>query len=106
MRPALRRATPWLAAIALTLAVAGPVLADKPARSCANDGKVLMTVAQFREVSLSVGIPPELLGPEWEAFFVRLDRNGDGLFCVQDKPDNAGHLDGWIFNGSDNTANH
>jgi hypothetical protein len=107
MRIALRRAAPWAAAIGLLLAVAGPVAADRPARGCPNDAKILTTIEEMREISLSVGIPPELLGADWEAFVLaKLDRNGDGLFCVQDKPDNHGHLDGWIFNGADNTANH
>jgi hypothetical protein len=90
----------------LVLAIALPVAA-RPTRGCGNEKWDPMTMTQFRELSLSLGIPPELLfSPEWEAGWAAYDKNGDTILCVKDKPDTPGHLDTWVWNVVDNTANH
>lgn len=101
MRRVLSRAAVALALLALS---ASPALAVKPVGGCPNPQFDQMTYPEFRQLSLDVGVPEELLGPEHEAMFPQFDKNGDGTICVQDKPDNAGHLFGWIFNVIDNTA--
>lgn len=96
----------WLALSALCLALAAPVSAAKPVRGCAGDF-ALMSIDAFRNVSLAVGVPPELLGEDWEAGLrARFDKNTDSMICVKDLPDTPGTLDGWIFNVVDNTSNH
>ena len=100
------RAVTWLSTAMLLLAAAVPASAARPARGCSDD-KVAMTRDEFRDMSLELGVPSELLfTPEWEAGWAAIDKNGDTIGCVQDKPDNAGHLGTWIFNVTDNTANH
>ena len=108
MRTSRRRigATSVIAIGLLSVSLAAPVNAAKPARGC-PDGKELMTIQEFRTESLSVGVPPEILGAEWEAGLRSgFDKNGDGSLCVQDVPDTKGHLGTWIFNVVDNTSNH
>ena len=63
-----------------------------------------MTYTEFRNLSLSLGVPEELLGPEHEAGWNAFDKNNDGMLCVMDLPDTPGDLGGWIFNVIDNTA--
>ena len=88
----------------LSIMVAAPVSAAKPARGC-SDGKALMSIEQFRAMSLSIGVPADLLGADWEAGLrTGVDKNGDGSICVKDVPDTNGHLDTWIFNVVDNTS--
>jgi hypothetical protein len=100
------RALTLAAASCLLLATAGPVAADKPVRGCPAD-KVSMSRDEFRTLSLSLGIPPELLfNPDWEAGWDAYDKNADTYLCVGDVPNTPGHLDTWIFNVTDNTSNH
>jgi hypothetical protein len=92
--------------VALLAVAAGPVAAKKPIRGCPNPSFDQMAMEEFRELSLEVGVPAELLfTPEWEAGWDAYDRNGDGALCVKDLPDTPGTLDGWIFNVVDNTSN-
>ena len=103
---AVARALTILAVSCLLLMTAGPVAADKPVRGC-PEGKVSMSREEFRTLSLSVGVPPELLfNPDWEAGWAAYDRNADTYLCIQDLPNTPGHLDTWIFNVTDNTSNH
>lgn len=102
MRPILAIAAAGL----LAFAVASPAIAGKPDRGCPNDGFTAMTYQQFRDLSLSLGIPEELLGEEHAAGWAGYDRNDDGSLCVKDLPDTAGHLGSWVFNVVDNTSNH
>lgn len=88
----------------LTLVLAGPVLAARPVGRCGNEGFDLMTYSQFRALSVSVGVPEELLGPEHLAQWNSINKNDDKYLCVKDLPDTPGHLGGWIFNVVDNTA--
>ena len=88
-----------LAAVAVT-----PVVAAPPIGSCPNARFEAMTYAEFRALSVQVRVPEELLGAEHLAAFEKFDRNGDELVCFMDLPDNAGTLDGWVFNAIDNTA--
>lgn len=62
-----------------------------------------MTFEEFFDLSVSVGVPPELIVHEGWAKF---DKNGDDVLCVKDVPDTPGHLGSWIFNVVDNIANH
>jgi hypothetical protein len=83
-----------------------PAQAAKPTRGC-SDGKALMTRDAFRALSLSVGVPADLLfTPEWEAGWAGYDKNGDTRLCVKDLPDTPGHLGTWVWNVVDNTSNH
>ena len=102
----MRRLTVVLAIGAMALATAMPVAAVKPIRGCPNEGFVPMDYTTFRNLSISVGVPLELLGPEHLAGWNVYDRNDDGMLCVKDLPDTPGTLDGWIFNVVDNTSNH
>ena len=105
-RKSLLRAGSLLVSLLLCLAMAAPASAAKPTRGCTKDF-VLMTRDEFIALSLSVGVPPELLGtPEWVAGWVAYDRNHDDQLCVKDLPNTPGHLDSWIFNVVDNTSNH
>ena len=91
----------------LAFAIAAPAnAAGKPDRGCGNDGFVAMTYPEFRQLSLDVGVPAELLGADHAAAWVATDRNGDGWLCIKDLKDTNGHLGSWIFNVVDNTANH
>ncbi len=102
----LRHVTTWLVAALLVLAVAAPAQAGKPTRGC-PDSKFLIGRDVFRELSLSLGVPPELLfTPEWEAGWAFYDKNGDTNLCASDLPDTPGHLGSWIWNVVDNTSNH
>ncbi len=100
----MRRITVTFAVIAVALALAGPVAAAKPVGGCPNPKFELMTYTQFRNLSLSVGVPAELLGPEHAAAWDKFDKNDDGRLCVMDLPDTPGTFFGWIFNVIDNTA--
>ncbi len=91
------------AAIAAALA-ATPVIAAKPIGECPNSRFSAYTYPEFRQVSLDVGVPEDQLGAEHAAQFEVFDKNADGLVCFMDLPDNAGTLDGWVFNAIDNTA--
>jgi hypothetical protein len=104
-RPRLRiAATTLLAAGLLSIALAAPVTAAKPVRGCG--AAELMTIEAFRARSLEAGVPPDVLGAEWEAGLRSgFDKNGDGSLCVKDLPDTNGHLGTWIFNVVDNTSN-
>ena len=102
----MRRLTVVLAVGLMALATAMPVAAVKPIRGCPNEGFVLMDYTTFRNLSILVGVPPELLGPDHFAFWNDIDRNDDGFMCIKDLPDTPGTLDGWIFNAVDNTSNH
>jgi len=98
-------ATTLIAVGLMSIALAAPVSAAKPARGC-PDGKALLTIEQFRTLSIRVGVPPEIVGAEWEAGLrSAFDKNRDGRICVQDLPDTKGHLGTWIFNVTDNTSN-
>jgi len=90
-------------ALLLVTAIAGPALAAGPSRGCPNDKFVLLDYEAFRALSLSVGVPEDVIASE--ALWQNTDRSGDGLLCVMDLPDTPGTLDGWIFNVVDNTAN-
>jgi hypothetical protein len=100
----MRRAILPLLLALLASSIAGPVLAAKPARGCPNPAFMLMSPEAFRALSLSVGVPPELLGADWEAGLLGFDKNGDRLICVKDLPDTRGHAGGWVFNVVDNTS--
>jgi ABC-type sugar transport system substrate-binding protein len=96
--------TALVAVALLSIALAAPVSAAKPARGCGAAD--LKTIEQFRMLSLSVGVPPEILGADWETSLrTGVDKNGDGSICVKDVPDTKGHLGTWIFNVVDNTSN-
>jgi hypothetical protein len=91
----------------LAIAVAAPAsAAGKPDRGCSNDGFVAMTYPEFRQLSLDVGVPEELLGEDHAAHWLVVDRSGDGVLCVKDLKDTSGHLWSWVFNVVDNTSNH
>jgi hypothetical protein len=92
-------------ALVLAIAVASPVLAGRPVRGCSNEGFVPMSYAEFRQLSLDVGVPEELLGPAHRAHWQKIDKNGDDILCVKDLPDTKGHLGTWVFNVIDNTSN-
>jgi len=101
----MRRSLTVLAmAFTLAAALAAPALAAKPVGACPNPGFVAMTYAQFRALSLQVGVPEELLGAEHAAQFATINKNNDPFVCVMNLPDTPGTLDGWIFNVIDNTA--
>lgn len=102
MRTSLRVVLATIMILALS---AGPVLAGKPIRGCGAGGFDLMSYEEFRDLSIAVGVPEELLGDEHRAGWDVYDRNGDGSLCVKDLPDTAGHLGSWVFNVVDNTAN-
>ena len=105
-RTGLLHVAAWLAAALMILAVAAPVAA-RPTRECGNDKFELMTMEEFRDLSLSLGVPSEILFSDaWEAGWNSYDKNGDTQLCVKDKPDTAGHLGSWVWNVVDNTANH
>jgi hypothetical protein len=105
-RSASMRAVVWLATALMMLAMAAPVAA-RPTRECGNDKFELMTMEAFRQLSIDVGVPPELLfTPEWEAGWAGYDKNSDTKLCVKDKPDTPGHLGSWVWNVVDNTSNH
>jgi hypothetical protein len=93
-----------LVGIVLALGIAVPASAVKPIGACPNARFDLMNYAAFRALSVSVGVPEALLGPEHLAAWQGFDKNDDTLACVMDLPDNAGTLGGWIFNVVDNTA--
>lgn len=101
----MRRIATTLVIAALTLAVATPANAGKPVRGCPNDGFVLMSYSAFRALSIELGVPEDLLGPDHLAAWNGFDRNDDGLACIKDLPDTAGHLGSWVFNAIDNTSN-
>lgn len=102
MRTTVRAA---IAAILLSCLIVGPAAAAKPIRGCGTGGFELMTYEAFRDLSITVGVPEELLGDEHRAGWDAYDRNGDGSLCVKDLPDTPGHLGSWVFNVVDNTAN-
>ena len=86
-------------------ALAGPAAAAKPARGCGSDKFTLMNYQTFRALSVSVGVPASLLGPDHLAHWnENIDKNDDGLACIMDLPDTPGTFEGWIFNAVDNTA--
>ena len=62
MRPrtGLLHVAAWLAAALMILAVAAPVAA-RPTRECGNDKFELMTMEEFRDLSLSLGVPSVFL---------------------------------------------
>ncbi len=91
--------------VLLILAIAAPALAAKPVRGCPNEKFDLMGYTQFRNLSLSVGVPEDLLGAEHAALWDAYDRNNDGMLCIMDLPDTPGHFGTWVFNVIDNTAN-
>lgn len=101
MRRAISRTALVLALLAMT---ATPAFAAKPIGGCPNAKFDAMVYSEFRQLSLDVGVPEELLGPEHAAGWDAYDKNGDGTLCVMDLPDNAGTLFGWIFNVIDNTS--
>ena len=91
----------------LAVALAAPVnAAGKPDRGCGNDGFVAMTYPEFRQLSIDVGVPEELLGEAHAAHWLVIDRNADGWLCIKDLKDTNGHLGSWVFNVVDNTSNH
>ena len=105
-RRSLLRAGGWLITVLLCLAVAAPASAAKPTRGCPQ-GSALMTRDDFKALSLSVGVPPEVLvSLEWAAGWDAYDKNLDDRLCIKDLPNTPGHLDSWIFNVVDNTSNH
>jgi hypothetical protein len=93
-----------LGAVVVAAAVATPVIAVKPVGDCPNPRFTAYTYPEFRQVSLDVGVAEDQLGAEHEAQFDAFDKNADGLVCFMDLPDNAGTLDGGVFNAIDNTA--
>ncbi len=101
----MRRLTAILGLLSLMLAAAAPAWAS-PARACPNDQFTLMTFAEFRALSIGVGVPEEFLGAAWVAKMTTFDKNGDGLVCIMDLPDTPGHLGAWVFNVVDNAAAH
>ena len=90
--------------LVLLITFAQPVAAAKPVGGCPNPKFELMTYTQFRNLSLPVGVPAELLGPEHAAAWDDFDKNNDGRLCVKDLPDTPGTFFRWIFNVIDNTA--
>ena len=102
----MKRLTVSGSVLLLTVALAAPAMAAKPIRGCPNAGFDLMDYPSFRQLSLDVGVPPELLGADHLAGWLTYDRNDDTILCVKDLPDNPGTLGGWIFNVVDNTSNH
>ena len=99
-----RIVAPLVLAAALAAVAAAPVLAAKPVGACPNSSFTSMTYREFRALSVSLGVPEALLGAAHEAGWNSYDKNGDGMNCVMDLPDNAGTLGGWVFNVVDNTA--
>ena len=99
------RLVPVLAGAALTLVIVSPAAAGKPTRGCSSDAE-LLSFADFRQLSIEVGVPEELLDDAWAAGLATFDRNADGHVCVKDVPDTNGHLGSWVFNITDNTSNH
>ena len=93
-----------LLAVAALLISSMPALAVKPVGECPNPKFTAMTYSEFRQLSIDVGVPLELLGPEHLAAFDGFDKNDDGLVCIMDLPDTPGHLGSWVFNAIDNTA--
>ena len=102
----LARSLALSASAALAMAIASPAAAAKPARGCTQDF-VPMTQAEFKALSLSVGVPADFVeSPEWAATWDAYNRNGDAYLCIKDLPNTPGHLDTWVFNVTDNTSNH
>ena len=95
-----------IGAALLSLAVAAPANAGKPVRGCGNEGFDPMLYADFRQLSLDVGVPAELLGADHHALWLQVDKNDDDIMCVKDLKDTPGHLGSWIYNIVDNTSNH
>lgn len=62
--------------------------------------------AEFRTLSIEVGVPEEILDAVWLANLTTFDKNHDAIVCVMDLPDTPGHLGGWIFNVIDSAAAH
>jgi hypothetical protein len=91
--------------VMLLAASAVPVSAAKPVRGCPNEGFVVFTMEQFRELSRQLGVPEDLLAtlPGWWPTY---DRNLNDLLCVKDLPDTPGHSDTWAFNLIDDVSNH
>lgn len=76
----LRTIGPALAAAGLVLGVAGPVLADQPARNCPGP-YVKYDAAGIRQVAVELGFPdPDASVIATLAF----DKNGDGNICAVD----------------------
>jgi hypothetical protein len=96
--------SPVLLGAILAAALVVPVAAAKPVGACPNPAFEAMTYPEFRELMLELGVPEELLDASHEALFPTFDKNNDGLVCFMDLPDNAGTLNGWVFNAIDNTA--
>ena len=99
-----RLLTPVVLGTLVAAATALPASAANPVGSCPNPAFESMTYPEFRELNLQLGVPEELLDASHEAKFATFDKNNDGLVCFMDLPDNAGTLDGWVFNAIDNTA--
>lgn len=99
----MRRVASILGLLSALFAAAAPAMAS-PARSCPHDQFTLMTFAEFRALSLDVGVPEEFLGEPWVAKMTFFDKNGDGRVCVMDLPDTPGHYGAWVFNVIDNAA--
>jgi hypothetical protein len=86
------------------MALASPAIAASPTRGC-PDQFLKLDYWQFVAYSISLGNPPEVYPPQPGSYWTKLDKNGDGLLCIMDLPDNYGQLDGLAFNGVDNVAN-
>ena len=99
----MRRVTAILGLLTFMFVAVAPATAS-PARSCPNDQFALMTFAQFRALSVAVGVPEVYLGEAWLAKMTSFDKNGDGRVCVMDLPDTPGHYGAWVFNVIDNAA--
>lgn len=118
-----------LAAFALVLAAAAPVLAVKPSdRGCTDDFDLWYyhrpgdPILDFREYmnsadfywngltdygrELAVDILSSINSPDWLVVSASFDKNGDGQLCIKQKPRTKGNLGGWIFNAVDNPSNH
>jgi hypothetical protein len=89
----------------LFVVAAAPASAAKPARGCPNEGFVITTKEEFRDLSRELGVPEELLAT-LDAGWAEYDRNLNTLLCVKDLPDTKGHLDTWVFNVIDDVSNH
>ena len=87
------------AALALSLALAGPAAAERPRAACGL-GLELITIEDLLPL-VSDGYPnsPEVLLAALEG----LDVNNDGLLCAKDMPDTPGSPS-YVRNTVDNTA--
>lgn len=115
----MRRAIIALASAAVLLtALAGPASATKPIRGCSDDFapwvisdfRAYMNSQLFYDSLSPAGqaLAPDILAivnsDPWVTASDAIDKNGDQVLCIKQKPPTPGNLHGWIFNAVDNTA--